>query len=259
MTAVSPQLEAHEIQSIIRQLEEYHTTKLPEVDVKFSEHAEHSFCIHPTLYDPDGLPYVKKSRISQFESYSLQEDEIQNIDRHKYTIFVATRPDRPRSRVYTDTWHELGHVAAFKLGINDGELNESLATAHEFRGALLAAKEGYFTRDEMDQAIEVHVKGSAAEWHNTHLGIALKRMGLKVAKDLRTAIHHSALTHIKKHNPDLKVRGRDLDQLLSEMDNSLKHIIWTWRKQKYSGYVFILMIVLFFVALFIVLGALRAL
>lgn len=257
MTAVPPQLEEREIQRIISQLEEYHKTKLPEVDVRFSKHVEHSICIHPTLYDLDGLLYVKESRVSQLESNGLQSDEIQNIDPHKYTIFVATRLNRPRSRVYADTCHELGHVAATCLGISDDELNESLATAHEFRGALLAAKEGYFARDEMDQTIEIHIKGSNVEYGGTLLYVALKRMGLKVARNLRTAIHYSALTHIKKFNPDLKFQGRNLDQLLFEMDKSIKHIIWTWRKQKYSGYVFILMVVLFFVGLSIVFSSLR--
>jgi hypothetical protein len=98
------------------------------------------------------------------------------------------------------------------------------------------------------------------ERHNVIIFSVLRKMGLKnIPRDSMTAIHYSALGPLRKYNPNLKFRGRSVDQLLSELDNSIKHIIRTWKWQKYSGFIYALMAVLFFIVLSMILIALRQL
>ena len=232
---VSPELDMEQITYIKERLENLYGIRMPFIKVKHSEDIKGSFVLVPPTFNLDELEYVKRDRDRKLISRGIKEQEIGQIDSSTYTIFLRTRQPKQQIGLYASAWHELAHVAAYTIGIKDTILGESFAFANEFRGLLEAAKEGLFLKDKVADTIQFHIKHAKYEQLDVAVFSSLRRMGLKVPTDLTTAYHYEALDAIKKYNPDLRYHGRNLDELLAELDNSIEHILNAWKRRKWES------------------------
>ena len=239
----------------MEQLERYHRTKLPPVDVRFSDHITQSLCLRPITSDLDGLHYRQLHHQSQLKSHGLDDAEIGSLNRRRFTVFLATGPAFSKAQVYAAAWHELAHVVADHLGILDWQLNEGFAIAHQFRGLLEAANLGTLTRPDVDTTIELALSGAMRE----RRGFAASGIWIPLPpQDPAQTIHYVALRLLREHNPELKFRGRESGDLLRELDQTLDHVLRTWRWQKYSEPFSGFLIVLFLMIVAIVLLVIRS-
>ena len=229
---VCPKLKMDQINSIKEQLEKRYRIKMPFINILYSEDIESSFTLMPSTYNLDELEYVKKDRDHKLLARGVKREEISQIDASTYTVFLLTKQPKQEIGLYASAWHELAHVAAHVISIEDIVDNESFAVLNQFRALLKAAKNGFFTKDKAIDAVEFYIKRAKLEQLDAALFSRLNEMGLKVPADLKNAYHHRALDIIKKHNPELKFHGRNLDELIAELDRSIQYILNFWRKKK---------------------------
>jgi len=108
-------LDLGEFARIKEQLEKRHQVKLPEAQVRYSDNIKSAFSTTGIE-----LPrHISKERREQLEE----------INPHKPTIFLARRYPNYPADLYGELWHEFGHVLAHTLDVRDKTLNEGVAYA----------------------------------------------------------------------------------------------------------------------------------
>jgi len=225
-------MSSEDIENIKGKMEKRHGIKLPEIDIIYSNKANRAFTIRPANF-PTGCSQEQKDayyekRDPELKERGLSDGEIKLIDTSKYTIFLPRkRYENHPIKLYAAKWEELGHVVAYALGIEDKIRNESIALAYRFKGLMQGVQQRFFSKGQAIDEIESTLKNIGHEKLMTGLYSKLETMGLKVPKDLTVAHHDSALFAIRKFNPDLQFRGRDLDALLVELDNSMDYALRT--------------------------------
>lgn len=230
---ICPELEAGQVSKIIRQLEVHYRIKMPEIRIDYSDHIKSSFVFDPPSYNLNELEYVREEIERDLRLRGLEEDKLKRIDWSRYSIFLLRKQPKQYAGLYGSAWHELAHVAASIIGIKDRVLGESFAIANEFRGLLQASKEGLFPQDEVTDVIEHLAECTKYERVNTEFFSKLSRMGIRgIPDDYKTPYHYSALDAIREHNPDLRFRNRSPDELITELDGTIEHVLETWRKRK---------------------------
>lgn len=169
-------------------------------------------------------------RHSELKLRGLEDGEIREADTDKYTVFMPTEYLNTPVRFCATIWEELGHVAAWTLGVDDSVLNESLALAHRFKGLLKGAKEGRFSLEEAIHKIESNIKGT--ELDNSVISTIEKIMGLKPSKDRPLKHYHKALFAVREFNPQLKFRNRNPHELMVELDKIIDYVLAINRRRK---------------------------
>jgi hypothetical protein len=251
---ICPEIEEEQTLSIIKQLEDRYRIRMPEVKIQQSVNVKNSLLISPPPYDLDELIHVKQERNRQLSWQKLTQNELNSIDSSKFTIFLARKHPLQGIGLYASAWHELAHVTARVIGIKDRVLNESFAYANEIRGLLQAAMKGEFSQEQAVDAVEFLVKCAKNESLDTGIFSALNRMGLKgIPDDMKTPYHYLALEAIKRHNPDLRFRNRNLNELVAESDRTIDHILATWRRTKLTDRLPAIILSCFVIALFLIL------
>jgi len=219
-----------EIESIRDEMEKRHGTKLPEIDIIYSNNATNAFTI-PPVHFPTGYSQEQKEvnyekRDCELKKRGLRDNEIKLIDTSKYTIFLPKKKfENYRIKLSGSKWEELGHVLAYTLGVRDDMRNESIALAYRFIGLLQGVKQGLFDKEQAIEEIESTIKNIGYEKQMAGLYSKLRTMGLKVPRNLTVAPHDSALFAIRKFNPSLEFRNRDLDDLLAELEKSIEYAL----------------------------------
>lgn len=232
---VSPKLDMEQINRIKERLENLYGIEMPTVEVEYSEDVKGSLTSAPLTFNLDELEYVARERDHIFRWIGLKEQEISRIDSSTYTIFLLTRHPKQQIGLYGSAWHELAHVAAYVIGIKDAVIGESFAFANEFKGLLEAAEDGLFPRDKVIDSIEFCIKQAKYEKLDSAIFSQMRRAKGKVPIYLATAVHYQALDHLKRYNPDLSYQGRNLDELIAELDNSTQYIMNLWRRKKWMS------------------------
>ncbi|MCK4434309.1 hypothetical protein KAU92_02370, partial [Candidatus Bathyarchaeota archaeon] len=169
-------------------------------------------------------------RHSELKRRGLVDDEIREVDTNKYTVFMPTERLNTPVKFYAAIWEELGHVAAWTLGVDDRVLNESVALAHSFKGLLKGVKEGRFSLEEAIHQIECDIKG--AELGNNVMSTIEKIMGLKPSKDNLLNHYHKAFFAVREFNPQLKFRNRSPHELMVELDKIIDYVLGIDRRRK---------------------------
>jgi len=217
-----------EIEGIKESIEKKHNIQLP-VDIIYSGNVYRSFVVPPLYPNLEHLQQMRQDvyekRKYELKSRGLNDYEIKSIDTKKYTIFLPKTTNNPIS-LYGTKWEELGHVTAYVLGIKDKIPNEGFALTYRFKGLLQGAKEGLFTVEKAIDEIEYTVKSVRAD---SALISKLKNMGLKVPDNSEMTHYDDSLFAIRKFNPSLTFRNRELDELLLELDKSIGY---TMKKSK---------------------------
>lgn len=202
---------------------------MPEVIVIHSDNIEDAFSYSPLPYSSRWLMEERDSFVEEvkkeFKLRGLSESELAEVDVTKHMIVLPRKYQKHRVKLCGVEWHEFGHVAAHVLGLDSRILNESFATANQFKGLLETGRKGRFGRDEVVKEIERNLQDTAAEKAKAKMSLKLKGMGLKVSDDHTLALHDSALFLLKKHNPNLRFRDRDADEVLAELNMSIKYIL----------------------------------
>ena len=223
-------MSSEDIENIKEKMEKRHRIKLPEIDFFYSDNATNAFTICP-LYFPRGYSQKQKEayyeqRDCELKERGLKDNETKLIDTSKYTIFLPKKKyaNHP-TKLYGSMWEELGHVLAYTLDVENKVRNESIALAYRFIGLLQGVKQGLFDKEQAIEEIESTIKNIGYEKQMAGLYSKLRTMGLKVPRNLTVAPHDSALFAIRKFNPSLEFRNRDLDDLLAELEKSIEYAL----------------------------------
>jgi len=211
-----PPLDPREIVNIKEQLERRHSIRLPETDVRYSDNITHAL----------GLDAVESSKKASSNSESklddttdvmlrsegLKENELQEIDLSKFTIFLPMRYVNYPAGLYKSVWHELGHATARTLKLKDKDFEESFAVTYGLIGLLLEAENGKFTFEKACDQIESSIKNVKHYFRPWW------------------TLPYPSLKWIEKYNPDLKFRNRDPEELLAELEKAIQDIANTDRE-----------------------------
>jgi hypothetical protein len=209
---------------------------MPKININYSEGIRSSLAIFPPPYNLDELYYVKAEREMNLRQRGLSVEEVSKIDSSEYTVFLSQRQSFQSAGLYGSVWHELAHVAARVMGIEDKVMNEAFAMATQFRGLYQAVLKGNFTKDEVTELIEHSMKCAKNEFLDTSLFSTLSRMGLSgIPEDFKIPYHKQALELIREYKPNLEFRSNNPENLIHELDDVIKSIVKTWRKRKLNS------------------------
>lgn len=226
--------ELGEIGRIIDHMERQHEIVFPQVDVKYSDNIHRACCVRPA--DPPewfsewARDDFNRRRHSGLRLRRLVEDEIREVDKSKYTVFVPRELLNIPVRLCATLWEELGHVTAWALGVEDMVLNESVALAYRFKGLLKGAEEGRFSLEEAIHRIEFDIKGAELD---SYVISKIERMRfIKASTDDPMKHYHKALFAVREFNPQLMFRNRDSHELMAELDKIIGYTLAIDRRRK---------------------------
>jgi hypothetical protein len=205
-----PPLSPDEIESAKEQFERRHSIKLPETDVRYSDNITHALSI--SAGELPGKSSVTKARLADSTSNwlkleGLKDSDLEVFDTSKFTIFLPKRYLNYPCGLYGSVWHELAHASAHALDLKDKGFEESFAVTYSFIGLLLGAKEGKFSFEKAFDQIELSIESAKYSFPMT--------------------AHHWSLKPIEAHNPGMRFRNRDIDDLLAELDRTIRDIVDT--------------------------------
>ena len=223
-----PELEMDEINRIRKQIEKRHKIRLPEVEFQYSDNIVDAFCSHsvapPELRDPCTLtdyPLLHEKMTKFYQEWKLNlklkglsDSEIEMVNQWKFTIFLPRRYANYPAGLYGAVWHELGHVAASTLSVKNEVLQESIAIAHCLNGLLLEVQEGKVDLEKAVSQIERYVAGYMM---NPFSFLSPHKQGLEA---------------IQVFNPNLRFRGRDVNELEAELDKSIGYALDVDKRNK---------------------------
>jgi len=220
-------LSVGEITSIRKELEKRHKIDLSDVQVRYSDNISKAFNIY---HSPEMRPEIKEKK-SRYElmKKGLQDYELEDLDLSKPVIFIPRAYENYPARLYGAINEEFGHQTAYRLDVKNKTFNEAFAIAYRLRGILLGYKIGKFTLDEAIDQIEHDIK--EAEYDSRFLS-SFEKAGLKIPSNIKH--YENALFAIRKYNPDLEFRNRDPDELIEELEGSIKYILSFSEKIKHG-------------------------
>lgn len=218
-----------EVEDVRDFMQKRHRITLPDVDIRCSTNMiRDGFAVPPM---PDWYSEEEMNRIaeywnSQLRARGLRDLEVEQLNRSKFTIFISSSClERPLS-LQSAKWHEMGHVLAYTLNINDKVQNESVASIYGLIGLLRGAKEGLYKKEEVFDYIDLIVRSVTYERVKAHVFAKMGKMGLKkIPDDLKKPHYYSSLFAVRKYNPKLIFRDRDLDEIMRELDRSLDYAL----------------------------------
>jgi len=209
-------------------MQKRHQIALPEFDVKYSATLRNAFLLSPLpswVITEKTTREVIENTDSQLRLHGLKDAEIEQIDRLRYTIFFPAILPIDTLFSTASRWEEMGHLLAYALGIDDRVKNESVAVIYRFIGLILAAKQGLVEKEKVLSHLELCRQSTDHERAQAFMFQKLGQMGLKVRQELKEPHYYKSFSAIRRYNPKMTYRGRDLDEILRELDRSLNYAL----------------------------------
>lgn len=215
-----------EVECIRKEIERWHQIQVPEPQLICSDKIGNAFLCVPRQF-PDQVPKELQSKQSEMTrkeliGRGLEEDELADLELTKPIIVLSSTYQHRPARFYGTLYEELGHEAAYVLGIVESSANEGFALAWRFKGLLESAKREKLSLIDAVNRIESDVRRLE---HDVQFFSKLEGMGLKMPKTLPSKHYNRALSVVREYNPQLRFRDRDPDEIISELNSSIKYIL----------------------------------
>ena len=201
-----------------------HGIRLPPVQLVLSDEVARGFlCV--SHYFPRPIPpmrlgeQLRKLR-QALARWGVTEGEVAALDLTQPVLGLPRRCGPYLADYWATLYEEVGHEAAYVLGLRNQMANEGFALAWRFKGVLAGVPRGLFGQGEALDRIQHEVNGVR---HDLNLMTALADRGLKIHR----RFHHyaRALFAIREYNPALAFRGREPVEVDGELDCSLDYVL----------------------------------
>jgi hypothetical protein len=213
-----------EVEQVRAHIAGRHGIRLPPVQLVCSDEVAGGFlCV--SAYFPRPIPSTRRREQLRGIRRALglrgvTEGEVAGLDLRQPVLGLPRRCGPDLADYWGTLYEEVGHEAAYVLGLRNRIANEGFALAWRFKGVLAGVPRGLFSQGAALDRIQRAVNGVR---HNLSLLAGLQRVGLKIPP--RHYHYSRALFAIQEYNPALTFRGRDPGEVEGELDRSLDYIL----------------------------------